>query len=257
MNKVTSYLKFEYVAVFLLMVLVYLLVFLPSESMIYVTQEDGLIEYLTALCFLISSLLCFTLFVKGRFRDGEYQERYQSYRQRLFFLLLALVLFCGFGEEISWGQRIFGFGTPELFMEHNVQKEFNIHNLRFFNLWEDIETEERKEGWKSLFTMKRLFVMSFLSYLLLVPLLSMVNRRFRKLMNTLYVPVPPIWLGLFFLINIFMYRFFKELAQSRGFHNHGVSELEEFNFSILLLILPLLWTRIPFLTDVKLGRAKQ
>lgn len=32
-------------------------------------------------------------------------------------------------EEISWGQRIFGFETPELLQRYNLQKETNIHNL--------------------------------------------------------------------------------------------------------------------------------
>ena len=32
-------------------------------------------------------------------------------------------------EEISWGQRIFGFATPEFLLPLNYQKEFNVHNL--------------------------------------------------------------------------------------------------------------------------------
>jgi hypothetical protein len=47
-------------------------------------------------------------------------------------LLLGLTLFhllCA-GEEISWGQRLFGFATPEAVVKHNQQQEFNLHNLR-------------------------------------------------------------------------------------------------------------------------------
>lgn len=32
-------------------------------------------------------------------------------------------------EEISWGQRMFGFKGPELIIEHNKQDEANVHNL--------------------------------------------------------------------------------------------------------------------------------
>ena len=32
-------------------------------------------------------------------------------------------------EEISWGQRIIGFSTPEFFKLHNLQGEANLHNL--------------------------------------------------------------------------------------------------------------------------------
>jgi len=33
------------------------------------------------------------------------------------------------GEEISWGQRVFGWETPESFAEANEQGETNLHNL--------------------------------------------------------------------------------------------------------------------------------
>ena len=33
------------------------------------------------------------------------------------------------GEEISWGQRIFDFETPDFLMHLNVQNEFNVHNI--------------------------------------------------------------------------------------------------------------------------------
>lgn len=40
---------------------------------------------------------------------------------------IAWLLF-GF-EEISWGQRVFGIESPELFQEHNFQDELNLHNF--------------------------------------------------------------------------------------------------------------------------------
>ncbi|WP_299326645.1 hypothetical protein [Parasphingopyxis sp.] len=39
------------------------------------------------------------------------------------FLLIAM-------EEISWGQRVIGFATPEAMAEANWQNEFNFHNLQ-------------------------------------------------------------------------------------------------------------------------------
>lgn len=46
-------------------------------------------------------------------------------------ILAGLGLFCLFvaGEEISWGQRFFGFRPPDVFLEHNYQQELNLHNL--------------------------------------------------------------------------------------------------------------------------------
>ena len=44
-------------------------------------------------------------------------------------LFIAAVFFFGFGEEISWGQRIFGIESNEFFLENNAQNETNFHNL--------------------------------------------------------------------------------------------------------------------------------
>jgi hypothetical protein len=43
---------------------------------------------------------------------------------------LALVLVVIGMEEISWGQRLFGFATPERLAELNWQAEFNLHNVQ-------------------------------------------------------------------------------------------------------------------------------
>jgi hypothetical protein len=43
--------------------------------------------------------------------------------------LVVIVLVLMAGEEISWGQRIFGWATPESWAEMNAQRETNFHNL--------------------------------------------------------------------------------------------------------------------------------
>jgi hypothetical protein len=43
---------------------------------------------------------------------------------------LCLVLAVIGLEEISWGQRLFGFATPETLAEINWQQEFNFHNVQ-------------------------------------------------------------------------------------------------------------------------------
>lgn len=85
-------------------------------------QEDGVIEWLTVLGLLAASVLSLyrgiTLFRKKRW----------------FFittnLILGVLLFMAAGEEISWGQRIFGIETPAYFKEKNLQGETNLHNLK-------------------------------------------------------------------------------------------------------------------------------
>jgi len=47
----------------------------------------------------------------------------------LFFLGVGVFYIVCAGEEISWGQRIFNWETPEKFAEANSQGETNLHNL--------------------------------------------------------------------------------------------------------------------------------
>lgn len=44
-------------------------------------------------------------------------------------LILSLGLILVALEEISWGQRIFGFTNPEYFQKNNIQYEVSLHNL--------------------------------------------------------------------------------------------------------------------------------
>jgi len=47
----------------------------------------------------------------------------------VFLCLLIFVLVVMIGEEVSWGQRIFGWETPSSYAEINMQGETNLHNL--------------------------------------------------------------------------------------------------------------------------------
>lgn len=42
---------------------------------------------------------------------------------------VAIVLFAMAGEELSWGQRIFGWQTPSQLASRNAQSEMNFHNI--------------------------------------------------------------------------------------------------------------------------------
>lgn len=80
------------------------------------TVEDGFVEYLQAAFYLGASIVFLVGWLRGRCRNT---------------LLLgwAVLLLLVAGEEISWGQRIFGVATPESLAASNVQGETTIHNL--------------------------------------------------------------------------------------------------------------------------------
>jgi len=84
-------------------------------------QEDAGVENIQALTYLASSLLAF--FVSAKFlRNGLF------FGAILHSVLAIGLLFISI-EEISWGQRLMGFGLPEFFARHNTQNELSIHNL--------------------------------------------------------------------------------------------------------------------------------
>ncbi|HEY3394771.1 MAG TPA: hypothetical protein VGK58_18845, partial [Lacipirellulaceae bacterium] len=79
-----------------------------------VLQEDRFVEWLTATVFIAAAALRLSF---------AWQTR------RVFDGLVGL--FCIFvgGEEFSWGQRLFGFMPPAVFLERNTQQEFTVHNF--------------------------------------------------------------------------------------------------------------------------------
>ncbi len=80
--------------------------------------EDGIVEYTTAVLFLAA----FILLVLAA-RRSSFSRNY-----RIFTALAAVALFVIAMEEISWGQRIFGWGTGGWFGDTNAQNETNLHN---------------------------------------------------------------------------------------------------------------------------------
>ena len=80
-------------------------------------SEDCWVEFATFVGFLLASVAIFVLAARDR-----------SYR-RLGWLGLAAGALVVAGEEISWGQRMFGVASPEVFQAHNNQSELNLHNF--------------------------------------------------------------------------------------------------------------------------------
>jgi hypothetical protein len=83
--------------------------------------EDGVIETLTAVAYFMAFLGAISI-TRALYRQdrGFYAFLY---------LGLSAVLLWVCLEEISYGQRIFGFTSPEAFVEYNKQAEVNIHNI--------------------------------------------------------------------------------------------------------------------------------
>ena len=83
-------------------------------------QEDRFLEWLTFWAFLAAAVV----FVRNAAVD-------RGLRGGLPWFAVGLGLFCGFVafEEISWGQRLFGYRPPDYFLKENFQQELNLHNI--------------------------------------------------------------------------------------------------------------------------------
>ncbi|MBI4003948.1 MAG: hypothetical protein HY353_02905 [Candidatus Omnitrophica bacterium] len=91
------------------------------EALIALTREDGVLENVQALLFgvsaLVSAAIAGTLFHRRRWPLA------------LLYAVASAALVWVTGEELSWGQRLFGWTTPDWMAARNLQGETNLHNL--------------------------------------------------------------------------------------------------------------------------------
>ena len=93
----------------------------PGVYYRYAMREDGVLEYLSAVSYLLASVF----FILSWRRSRSLGNRLVS----LGYFAAGMLFFVVSGEEISWGQRILGIATPESISEVNRQGELTLHNL--------------------------------------------------------------------------------------------------------------------------------
>ena len=88
----------------------------------WITDEDHPLEDSQALLNVVAAALLVACAVRLVRRKGPTGGA-------MLLVFCALLMLVIAGEEISWGQRIFGFGTPSDLADLNNQDEFNLHNI--------------------------------------------------------------------------------------------------------------------------------
>jgi hypothetical protein len=91
------------------------------ELFLFLADEDSLLEW-TQVAILACAGILSTLLAARGWRGGRR-------RHALAYLVLAAGCIFVAGEEVSWGQRIFGLETPETLAEINRQDELTLHNI--------------------------------------------------------------------------------------------------------------------------------
>jgi len=84
--------------------------------------EDGPAEWATAVLLFLS----FTVLLRHAIGFSRSGQKHAVVTMAVG----ALLFFFASGEEISWGQRIFGWQAPEIITENSHRAETNLHNLK-------------------------------------------------------------------------------------------------------------------------------
>ena len=83
------------------------------------TEEDGLVEY--AQVFILICVIFYLVF---------FYTKLKTFNLIKFFILIEIIgISYFFFEEISWGQHIIKYSTPDFMKDLNHQGEFNLHNI--------------------------------------------------------------------------------------------------------------------------------
>lgn len=213
-----------FISLIIYMSITYTALMLPQPYLDMALVEDGFFENVGFLGLFVASILF--LVAAHRSRKPEHKANNPPLKQ-ISYIVLALILFFGAGEEISWGQRIFGIETPELLQKDNAQDEINIHNLKVI---ED-----------SHISPDTLFTIFALTYTLLIPIAASQFKSFNNVISRM-MPVPHWGLGLLFLANFILAKLAKVLFVS-SYEGvaipfiQGVQEIKESNYELLFFII--------------------
>jgi hypothetical protein len=155
---------------------------LPSvvtqAELIHLGREDGVFENIGAVSFLVASAM-FLLTFKMSYGQKHIFLGIAT-RGNVYFGMLALLMFICFGEEISWGQRIWSWETPTWIASQNAQGETNLHNLWPFQV---TNPDGSKKSWVArMLNMGRLLALFGLLYCIIVPLAAKLSSRIRDLL---------------------------------------------------------------------------
>lgn len=173
----------------------YFILLLQDYHIIWLCREDGVIENLGALFFIITSGLFFSAYIHS-FGSGNNSVFFHRNRN-IFYLLLGILFLICFGEEISWGQRIFNWETPALLSEINSQRETNLHNIWLLNGQIPGQPSTRILGIR--LNMNSLFSVFWLFFCVIVPLMDKASLKTSMFLGRIRMPIAPLWIGALFL----------------------------------------------------------
>ncbi|MFZ1705247.1 MAG: hypothetical protein WAT79_12945 [Saprospiraceae bacterium] len=144
-----------------------------SKDISSLTREDGLIEWMSAICY-----ICSTIFALYFYRKSLYPSL------TIFWIIFSIICF---GEETSWLQRQLNYSVKSI-EKHNLQEEFNFHNLKYFGKGRTLDQEGNLTfNTELIFSTQVLFQLGLLVYFMLLPAIRsksvFIQHHFPKIPN--------------------------------------------------------------------------
>ena len=161
--------------------------------------EDGPYESLEAVLCVVAAIL---FFVAAYFTNtaaslgggGSVTGQPTNRRgRRGWLVVLGIMLLAMACAELSFGQRLFGFETPDWLRTRNYQGEFSFHNLLVF--------QSDDEG----NSLQKAFLLGLLLYLGLLPIASRVWRKVGEIVDRIGLPLASVPLAILFLAYLVLY----------------------------------------------------
>jgi hypothetical protein len=216
-----------YIVLAVYIALTYPILAMGNNVIAAMIPEDHYFEIVGASSLLATSLLFLYGFKVAR---KALDRSWVSLAKQLVYLGLAALFFFGAGEEISWGQRILGFQTPETLTQVNRQEEFNLHNLTV------LETSKLLDA-------DRLFDMFWFMFAVFIPVVALLVPSFRRFASK-FIPIVYWGMGLLFLYNYLWAKLAKTMfkaayAFDRAPFAQAIQEIKESNYAIIFILVGL------------------
>ena len=216
-----------YVVLAIYITLAYPILAMGNKVVAAMLPEDHYFENVGAISLFVTSLL----FLYGfRVARKSLDKTWMSLVKQLIYLGLALLFFFGAGEEISWGQRIFGFKTPQSLAQVNKQDELNLHNLTIM--------ENSK-----LFTADRLFDIFWFLFGVLTPAIALLVPAFKRFAGK-FIPIVYWGMSLLFMYNYLWAKLAKVLFKTAYTFDkisivQAIQEVKESNYAVIFILVAL------------------
>jgi hypothetical protein len=216
-----------YIAIAIYIALAFSSLALGNNVLAFTIPEDHYFELVGAFSFLVTSLLFFYGFWLAR---KTLEKSWVSLIKQLIYLGLALLFLFGAGEEISWGQRILGFQTPESLSQVNRQEEFNLHNLSAWEASDFLDPD-------------RLFDIFWFLFAVFTPAVALVVPSFKRFASQ-FIPIVFWGIGVLFVYNYIWAKLAKILFSAaytfeRISFAQAVQEIKESNYAIIFILVGL------------------